>query len=514
MREIDRRTIEESGVPGEVLMDRAGLGVASAAARLARLRGEDGGAVKLIAGKGNNGGDAFAAARHLQGWGFRVEVWFAGSSGDLQGDARIHFDRMTGAGIAPVEMPDENQWEHAKFIDEHPPAVLVDALLGTGSRGAPRGAVAAAVRYLGGMSARSLVLAVDVPSGFDADSGAVAGEAVVADMTATMAFPKIGFAAEGAGRFVGSVVVVDIGVPPELAGDVDSELAFISGAELRELLPKRPHASHKGTYGRVVLIGGAPGFAGAMSLAAGAACRSGVGLVSVMVPREVATTVEATVPEAMVHGIEGSDTGSLSAEGFSKQLDLLKRASAILVGPGMTTHPDSRGIVETLLRESRAPVVLDADALNVCEGDLDVVRSAGCPVVLTPHPGEMGRLLQQTAAVIQADRQGAVRSCVEATGAVVVLKGAGTLIGAPGNRTAITMTGNPGMATGGMGDVLSGLVAGLAARGIEPCGAARLAVHLHGVAGDVVSWRTSQDGMTAGDVVRELPRAFRHVAAR
>ena len=515
MRDLDRRTIAEFGVPGETLMDRAGMGVADAIQRLADLRGTPAGDVYVFAGHGNNGGDAFAAARYLWERGIRVELWLAGSASDLDGDALAHFGRLIkSCDILLHELPAEAEWGRGIAERIGDTSILVDGLLGTGARGPARGTPAAAIRALNAIAIRVPVVAIDVPSGLDADSGHAPGDAVQADLTVTMGLPKTGLIEPRAVNLVGSLEVVDIGIPPELTGALVSEKDLITAQDLRALLGRRPRDAHKGAFGHLLIVSGASGYAGAVILAARAALRSGTGLVTALVPQAIAPVVAAGAPEAMVHAALQTDAGSLAANCMEAWGRDFGDFDAVLIGPGMTQQDDTRRLVERILGAVRSRLVVDADALNVLAGRGEIVRGCACPVILTPHPGEMGRWLGRTTEEVQKERLSSVRAAVRDTGAVVVLKGAGTLVSAPGRPLSTNMTGNPGMAKGGMGDILAGLIGGLAAQGLEPLEAARLGVFVHGAAGDRCAWRASQAGFTAGDVVAELPASFRAVSAR
>ena len=515
MRELDRRTIAEAAIPGTVLMDRAGYRVAKAVRRLAdAARPGRRSVIRLIAGRGNNGGDAFAAARHLREADFDVEVWLAASASAVQGDALDHLGRMRRAGVLLREFPGEKEWDAWPLPSSSEGVILVDGLLGTGSRGAPQGAVARAIRWLNAAAANSLVVAIDIPSGLDGDTGAAPGDAVVADVTVTLAFPKVGLLQTRAVNYIGSLEVMDIGIPAAFAAGLSSELELIAAVDLRRFFGRRPNDAHKGTYGHVLLVGGAAGYAGAIAFAAQAAARSGVGRVTALVPTGIASTVAALVPEAMVHAAPQTESGSLAAGALEALFCDLGRFTSVLAGPGMTPHADTGRIVRHLLAGLRVPLILDADALNVLGQDFAPLRASAAAVVLTPHPGEMARLMGCTNDGIQADRAGVVRRAAEQTRATIVLKGAGTLVAAADTPLHVNLTGNPGMATGGMGDVLAGLIAGLAAQGMAPFDAARAGVYLHGCAGDIAARRLSQAGMTAPDVIAALPAAFRELSAR
>jgi NAD(P)H-hydrate epimerase len=512
MRELDRRTIEEYGVPGEVLMQRAGLGVAMEVAPLAEACGGEP-LVQIFAGKGNNGGDAFVAAYCLLEMGCDVELFFAGDSSAVSGDALVHLKKMLEAGIELRELATVKEWQALAGMPHLAGDILLDGLLGTGISGAPRGVVAAAIEAINVFSRKAPVVAIDIPSGLNGDSGVAEGAVVCADCTVTMAMPKNGLLQPAALDFVGSLSVVDIGIPAEYTDRMAADVELITPPEVSALFERRRRSSHKGCYGHVLLIGGASGYAGAIAMAGMAALRSGVGLVSLLVPESIATVVAGLLPEAMVHAGLCNDSGSLCADALEPMANKLRGFSAIAIGPGMTQHPAGAEVLKQALALLDKPVVLDADALNLL-AKIDDLPAVSCRPILTPHPGEMARLLGGDAAAIQADRFDAARRAAEKYGAVVVLKGAGTVVTAPGQSRYVNMSGNPGMAVGGSGDVLTGLMAGLAAQGLEPLAAAKAAVHIHGVAGDAVALAGSQASMTATDIVDAMPKIFRRVTGR
>ncbi|MFC1498325.1 NAD(P)H-hydrate dehydratase [Verrucomicrobiota bacterium] len=514
MRELDRKTIEKFGVSGETLMERAGIGVADAVLRLAGISRIMDPFIRLLAGKGNNGGDAFMAARYLVEQGLNVEVWIAGQADAISGDALTHFNMMKSAGVSLCELPEEKDWNSDSVLDYRAADILVDGILGTGISGAARGPAKGAINYINAHSENGLVVSIDVPSGMNSDTGKAEGEAVRADITVTMGLPKLGLSEIEALDYVGSVEVVDIGIPDELVGNIQCNRELITAQDLSGTIKRRAGNSHKGNFGHVLLVGGASGYAGAIALAARAAMRSGAGLVTVLAPGSVAPVVAGIAPEAMVHWACETEAGSLSSDCLSKWDRDINDFDAVLIGPGITTHDQSRLLVEHVLEKCRKPLVLDADALNVLAGNAEKSTAADCPVVITPHPGEMARLLGCSSGDVQADRCGTALKAVNDFNAVTVLKGARTVVVEKGQVPHINSTGNPGMASGGTGDVLSGLITGLIAQGLKPFDAARIAVYLHGRAGDNIARNSSQAGMIAGDIIEELPNVLREITAR
>ncbi len=514
MRQLEALAIADFEMPVEELMERAGRGLAMLADDFARLSGFSTGPVRLVAGRGNNGGDVFVAARHLHDMGYHTEVWLAGERRRLGAAATKHLDLMRNASISLEEVATPQDWEDLIDAYEGGPGLVIDGVLGTGIRGPARGLAAGAVQFVNALGESSPVIAVDVPSGINADTGQAEGAAVRADLTVTLGMPKRGLLAPEALEAVGTVEVFDIGIPAELADNVQSDLELITVADARRWLPARPRGSHKGHYGHVLILAGAAGYAGAAVLAARAAVRSGAGLVSVLTPECIAATVAAGVPEAMVHAGRQTARGTLAADALGAWGRSLEGFDAVLIGPGLMPEPETRMLMQALLAATAAPVVADADALNVWAGDPEALKAARGPLVATPHPGEMGRLLGLDVAAVQARRRETAAEAARRTGAVMVLKGGGTVVAASGQNININLTGNPGMARGGMGDVLAGLLAGLLAQGLAPFDAARLGVFLHGRAGDRVAWTGSQAGMSAGDVVEALPQTFSYLTPR
>ena len=442
MKDLDWRTINQTGVPGRLLMDRAGYGVARSVKEIADCSGAFP-AVLLVAGKGNNGGDVFSAARYLLLWGFDVAVRLAGRAEDLQGDAQFHYERMLDDGIVCLEMPEEIHWQRLNILDETC-AVVVDGLLGTGATGTPHGAVAAAIDYINQLAEKTYVVSVDIPSGMNGDDGSAAMSAVRADITVTMGAPKVGFTAKQARKFCGSLRVIDIGIPYEYVEQLDAAnpVEIMTFKACRELIWRRAADAHKGVFGHCLLIGGSIGCSGAIALSARGALRAGVGLTTVVTPEPVYQIVASYRPEIMVHPAPATASGALSAAFLDVWADKLNDYDAVLLGPGLSNSEDSHAIVLRVIRECTKVVVLDADALNAL-GDPSLLKEAVGQVIVTPHPGEMARLLDSTTAEVQADRLAAVERVVESSGATVVLKGDATLVAQKERGISMNLTGNP-----------------------------------------------------------------------
>jgi NAD(P)H-hydrate epimerase len=487
MRELDRQTIA-SGIPGEELMLTAGEGLAASIRKLAGMHQLIDSPVLFIAGPGNNGGDAFVAARCLYEDEWPVECWLACPEGNLKGDALIHFKRMKKAGVEVQVLQQPEAWNTAAELGTDAD-IIVDGLLGTGVSGEPRGVIADAVRFIDTQAEQALIVAIDVPSAM----------AVRADLTVTMGLPKIDCLQPEYLDVVGNLDVVDIGIPPALidALENEAELELVHPVDLAPLFPRRPRDQHKGSCGHVLCMGGSKGYSGAITMTAKAALRCGAGLVSAFVPEAIHALVAPVVPEVMVH--------SSMPDG---------RWTAVAAGPGMGRTATTREQVLHLLETTTVPLVLDADAITVLSDELEAVSNARCPVILTPHPGEFAALFGLKADEVQDDRYGLAGMAASRLGVTLVLKGAGTIIASPDKRMAVNMTGNPGMASGGSGDVLTGLIAALAGQGIAPFEAACAAVWLHGRAGDLAAAEKSQLSLVATDLIEKLPEALREITCR
>lgn len=492
-----RRAESEAVSAGETLaslMERAGTAVAAEARSLAPE-----GSIAVVAGGGNNGGDGWVAAAALAKAGRDVHVFALAAPDALPSPAREAAAGACEAGVA---------WELADSPDAltlglSGTSLVIDAVLGVGARGAPRPPIAEALEAL--EAAEAPVLAVDVPSGIDADTGAVPGSAVHADVTVTFGSLKAGMLLYPAAEHVGEVVVADIGLPD--LETAPGALEVWDWFDLSFLVPLPGPADDKHSRGRLLIIGGAPGMTGAACLAARGALRSGAGYVTVAVPAPSLPIVEVKLTAPVKAGLAADAGGALLPEAVEAALELARGADAVVIGPGIGRAPETRDVVRALLACIETAVVVDADALWALDGDIGPVRARAWPTVLTPHAGEAARLLSSTRAAVLEDRPGAVRS-LSGDGVVCVLKGASTLV-CDGDRTVVNMTGGPGLATLGTGDVLAGMIGALLAQGLGGLEAAVLAAHLHGAAGDEASDALTPVCCTAEDVLTYLPRAVR-----
>jgi len=508
MRRADRRTIDEVGLPGPVLMENAGAAVAQIVAeRFPAARH-----VVVLCGRGNNGGDGFVVARRL---GARARAFLLGGRDAVRGDARTHLLACERSGGRVSVVESEAEWAEARARLEEADLV-VDAVLGTGLRSAPTGLAAEAVAAIEGRFEAGIpVLAVDLPSGVPSDGGFAPWPAARATVTVTFAAPKRGHVLPPACHHVGELVVADVGIPPESLAAANPALFLLEDEDAAWAFPLRRREAHKGDFGHVLVVAGSVGKTGAAVLAAGGALRAGAGLVTVATPEPCLPVVAAARPEAMTEPLPATAGGGLDEASLPRLLDLAGQRDAVVLGPGIGQDPGTRALVRAFVRACPVPLVVDADGLNALaaargeEAALGALRRHA-PTVLTPHPGETARLVGRPTAEIQRDRPAAAAALARETQTIVVLKGERTLVAEPSGRAAVAGTGNPGMATGGTGDVLAGVVGSLLARHGALL-SATAAVVVHGRAGDLAARQRGEEGLTAGDVVEALPAAIESI---
>lgn len=504
MQEIDQKAISEYGIPSIVLMENAGLRVVEVIEEM--LAGGLEKRVCVLAGRGNNGGDGLVISRHLLNDGYQVDTFLLGNENQLSQDTRTNYTilKKMGARINHLEL--ENGLD-ALMLSLMSADLAVDAIYGTGFRGAlsPLDAQAAALLNW----CRVPVVAVDIPSGVEADTGRIHGEAVRATHTVTFGLPKLGLLLRPGLDCVGTLSVADISLPVELLNNPRLKHNLINDKYVKPLIKKRDPDSHKGTFGHAAIIGGSLGLTGAVVMAAEAALRSGAGLVTAALPESLLPIVAGQLMELMTRPLaEGSD-GTISPGAMPAIENLLGTASACAVGPGMSRYREARKIVSFILENSGIPLVIDADGLNALQGNTQILKNRQVPLVLTPHPGEMSRLTGISVEEIQNRRIEIARSFAHEHGVTLILKGNTTVVASPGGEVFLNLTGNPGMASAGSGDVLCGLITGLIAQGLRPQDAAVAGVFLHGKAGDLASETRGERGLIAGDLIDHLPEVLR-----
>ena len=503
IRNIDRRAIREFGIPGPVLMENAASAIMAEMERF--FDGLAGVRVGIVCGKGNNGGDGLALARRLRIRGVPVRVALLAPFASFTGEAKLNLAVLRRTDVEIV--PNASSAALAEIIDWSD--ILVDAMLGVGLSSPLKGNYSLAAELMN--RAGRPVVAVDIPTGINADTGEVMGTAVRSDLTVTMAIPKRGLVLYPGASFSGQVRVADIGIPGEVVEKEKIRVSSLEHGLAEGQLDLRDRDAHKGDFGHLLVIAGSLGKAGAAIMAAKGALRSGAGLVSVAAPMGLVPVIQQQVFEAMCVPAGESVDGTL---GIGSEEELVKasgRMSACAIGPGLTTHYETVQVVKDLVQRITVPMVIDADAVNALANDPRILLKAKAPVVLTPHPGEMARLLGVSTEDIQRNRINSAQAFAEECGVTVVLKGAGTVIATTHGDVFINTTGNPGMATGGTGDVLTGMIGSLLAQGYGPTQAACLGVYLHGLAGDLAAKEKGEAGMIAGDVIEKIPEATKTI---
>ena len=509
MREADRYTIEEIGIPSLVLMENAGRQVVAAmeAAYEARLDGR----VSVLCGRGNNGGDGFVVARTLMQRGVYVAVFVIGSVADVRGDARINLDILGRLGLTVVEIGDEQTWE-LHFSEISQCTVIVDAIFGTGLKSALGGMMETVVADINASGIP--IVSIDLPSGMSADTPHLIGDCIDASMTVTLAAPKLPLVLPPGEAHAGDVVIADIGIPPDVLESVDGpHVELLTPEQVRSLVEPRAPESHKGDFGRVTLVAGSRGKTGAAHLAAMGALRSGAGLVTVATPASCLAIVASMAPELMTEPLAEAKNGTVVPAAVQAVLEL--RQDVIACGPGLGRGAAIAEFVRTLIERSTVPLVLDADALTVLADDpACLTGKEDRDVIITPHPGEMARLIGASVDEVQANRIQVTAEFAATRRIYVVLKGHRTIIATPEGHIYINPTGNAGMATGGTGDVLTGMIAAWLAQLLDAEAACRLAVFLHGAAGDIAEANEGQAAMIATDLVGYLGDALNQLTGR
>lgn len=504
MKAVDRRAIEDLGIPGSLLMENAGLRVVEELrARWPCLAGVR---AVVVAGKGNNGGDGLVVARHLNRLDAGVEVLLLGAEAELSGDAALNLALARTSGVPVVACRTAADWKKARRALSRA-EIVVDAVFGTGLDKPAEGLFAAAIADIN--RAPGFVVAVDLPSGLSADAMRPIGPAVMADLTVALAAPKIAHVFAPASAFCGEIVVAGIGLPRGLLDHPGLKMEMIDGPGVAPAFAKRPVDTHKGSYGHLLVVAGSRGKTGAAILAGRAALRMGAGLVTVAVPASVLPVVARSMPELMTEPLPETPAGTIAAPAAAGMPALLKGKDALLLGPGLSTDAGTAAFVLDLLPRVKVPVVIDADGLNILASRLDVLAARRAPAVLTPHPGEFGRLLGIGTPEVLGRRLELAPAFAEKHGVFLVLKGYRTIIASPDGRLLVNPTGNPGMATGGAGDVLSGLIASEIMQSRDVLAGTAAAVFAHGFSGDLAAGKLGQKALTAGDLIRFLPAALR-----
>lgn len=502
MQALDRQTIDKFGIPGRVLMENAGRGATHAF--LQNVYQKDRGRVGILAGRGNNGGDGFVMARYLSQKNIPVTVYLLSTADKIEGDAAANLKLLSASSVKLVEVPDETRFLEKQSELKHT-AYWIDAILGTGLKSDVKGYFRRVITFINDL--KRPVFAVDIPSGLNSDTGQPCGACIQALATATFGFAKIGHVVHPGATFCGHVDVIDIGIPPGLASAAGVRQHLITGTHIKSLLAHRDPDTHKGQTGHALIVAGATGKTGAAMMTAASALRAGAGLVTLGIPHSLNPILESRLTEAMTIALPDQGTGLLLEEAFPDIVQAVQGKQAMALGPGLGMASHTRNLVYRMIKEIDLPLVIDADGLNNLTGRIGCLEGRQSATILTPHPGEMGRLTGVSSSQVQSDRVTAARNLARQTKTFVVLKGARTLIAQPDGAVWINPTGNPGMASGGMGDVLTGLITGLMAQGHTALNACLIGVYLHGLAADMLSTKAPW-GYLATEVMDTIPLAI------
>jgi len=500
MKEMDRLTIESFGIPGIVLMESAGRGTVDALFRhfpdVRHMK------VGIAAGRGNNGGDGFVIARYLASNHIELAVYLLSERERVRGDAAANLKLLDQMGVPVHEVPDMTAFEfHRGQMRDCD--LWVDAMLGTGLKSDVRGLFKEIIEFLNTL--QKPIVAVDIPSGLDSDTGKPRGCCIKATLTVTFGLPKIGHIMLPGTEFVSTLEVVDIGIPPAIVDEVGPKQHLLTREVIKPCFRSRALQSHKGSTGHLLVIGGSPGKTGAAVMTSRAAMRMGAGLVTLGIPKSLNMAMESQLTEVMTVPLPENANQTLGLSAYEKIMGLLEGKKGLAIGPGMGTANPTQDLVRRLIQTSPVPVVIDADGLNALVGGLEYLKDLKVPVVMTPHPGEMARLVGTTPSQVQQERIRKARNFATTHKVYLVLKGARTVVAHPDGTASINPTGNPGMASGGMGDVLTGMIAGLIVQGLSVSEAANAGVYLHGCAADFLAQSMGPVGFLASDVIEILP---------
>jgi ADP-dependent NAD(P)H-hydrate dehydratase / NAD(P)H-hydrate epimerase len=500
MNEIDKMAITQMEIPGIVLMENAALRVVEEIIRdFKPIKNKY---IIAFAGKGNNGGDAFAVARHLYNMGAKLKIYIAAEEKSITGDAEVNLKIIENMGLDIVEILEFSKMD--LIAQELAKAdLIIDGIFGTGLKGEVTGVANSIINTVN--ASGKPILSIDIPSGVCGVTGKILGTCIKAYKTVTFALPKLGLILQPGSEFAGGLVIADIGIPAKVIDNMDSCIRMTETCEVTKLIPKRIADSNKGDYGRVFIISGSVGMTGAGILSGSAALRTGAGLVYLGVPSLLSSIYDAALFEAVTLPLEDEGRGVLSKKCIGQINDKLGRMSVVAIGPGMSAAEDIHEILEAVIYNSKVPVVMDADALNVLARDISLLGKLKADAVLTPHPGEMSRLTGMSIEDIQNNRINVAREFAQKWKVNVVLKGSRTIMAFADGDIFINSTGNPGMATAGAGDVLTGIIAGLIGQGLAVKDAVVAGVYIHGATGDRVAAKKGEHGLVAGDIVEELP---------
>lgn len=500
MKDIDHRASSEYGIPSLLLMENAGIRVVEVIEEM--LGTPQGKNVVVLAGKGNNGGDGLVITRHLLNAGVHVDTFLLCREAEMTADSLVNYKilcRMKAGLFALYAEEDLDKLMLSLLSCD----LIVDALYGIGFKGGLNDFESRIVKMVNW--SKTPVVAVDIPSGVEADTGRVNGDAVMATHTVSFALPKIGMVIEPGKNYCGTLSVADISIPRILLEQSTLKNNLLNDSMIKPFIKRRQPESHKGTYGHTLVLGGSTGMSGAVIMTAAAALRTGSGLVTAAVPKSLLPVVDTSLSEVISVPLPENNDGTIALEALPQIESLLGKVSVCAMGPGLSAYSDALALIHFILQKSGVPLVIDADGLNALQGNLDILKNHQVPLVLTPHPGEMARLTGRSINEIQNNRIEIARDFAQSWGLTLVLKGNNTVIASSNGEIYINTNGNPGMATGGSGDVLCGIISSLISQGLKPMIAAVVGVYLHGLAGDRAAELKGQRGLIAGDIIACLP---------
>lgn len=505
MQELEEQSAKQYSVTQIQLMENAGKGIAEWVNSFAVHK-----EILIVCGSGNNAGDGFVSARYLCDMGFSVNVVCLAKEQDLKGPARNNYSKLKKIKKVRIyKTYNQTQLEKLELLFKDA-SLILDCILGSGLKGEIRGFLKHVIEFINNLSKK--VIAVDIPSGMDGNTGS--GLCIKAHTTLTMGLPKVGLLRANASSMVGYLHVIDIGLPQELIVNIKTNLEYIHPADFSGLVPTRAPSSHKGNFGHVLVLAGSPQYTGAAALCVGGALRSGAGLVTLGIPRGLQDVYQIKLTESMTLPLPETEEGTLGQEAYPQIMKFIEKVDSIALGPGLSKHPDTIKLVKRIISGSHKPLVIDADGVNAVAEELLVLRKAKAPLILTPHPGEMAGLLHTSVKSVQTDRWKITRELADKYGITIVLKGYQSVIAGDDKKIYINSSGNPGMASGGMGDILTGIIAGLLAQGLRPIDSARLGVYMHGASGDMAAQERGEWGILACDVLEKLPYVMSGIYGR
>lgn len=509
MKQLDRMAIDKFGIPGVVLMENAGLSVLEEV--LKSIEQKENKEVMIVCGLGNNGGDGFVLARHLFNKGIPVKVVVVGNPSDIGGDAKKNYEIIHKLNVQiHILVGANNLKKFSETIKGY--GVIVDAIFGTGLKREIKGTMKEVIEIMNGSGKE--IISIDLPSGIGANDGKVYGIAVKADKTVVLELLKIGNIRYPGAEYVGEKIIKNIGIPKAAIESMQLNGNLITRDMIKEILPDRPRDTYKGNYGKVYVVAGSTGMTGAAVLTCKAALRSGAGLLKIPVPQSLNTIMETRLTEAITVPVAEFKKGIVGIGDIGKILKTMEESDVIAVGPGSGTSRELEELLRNILENTSKPIVLDADALNSLAKRKELLQLIQSPIVMTPHLGEMARLTEFDIDYINSNRIEVALEFSKKWNAIVVLKGARTVVAGPNGEVYMNETGNPGMSTAGSGDVLTGIVTGFISQGIDPLKAAVAAVYIHGMAGDIAAEKLGEYGLLASDIVKQLPFAIKEIVGR